>query len=190
MDTHDSADITCKVATASSDSQVFNGVKTVGIDHEITVVLISSGSLAAVAAIEELCESLLLNGVDGVHVEPGGIAGKDNGMGLCHQLLARGGLQRGLGWRGLFLSHGVLKTLSGRLRRLRLANGIFQSFSITLGIGLGAAHLLVLRLGIAVLGLGGGRGIHRVVRSGGVLDLLLGGILARLRFFASGELVN
>jgi len=190
MDTHDSADITCKVATASGDSQVFDRVKTVGVDHEITVVLISGWGLAAVAAIEELRESLLLNGVDGIHVKPRSVAGKDNGMGLCDQLLARRGFQRGLGRRGLFLSHGILKALSRLLRWLRLANSIFQSFGITLGIGFGAAHLLVLRLGIAVLRLWGGRGVERVVRPTGAFNLLLGGIVARLRFFAFGELLS
>lgn len=75
-------------------------------------------------------------------------------MGLLNQLLTCRCLQRRLGRRRLFLAHSILEPLGGPLWWLRLSSRIFQSLCITLAVGLGATHLLIFRLGIAVLGLG------------------------------------
>ena len=90
MNTHNSTDITRKVATASSNSQILDGVQSIGIDHEVSVIFVCSRRLAAVTAIEELSESLPLNWVDGVHIKPCRIAGEDNGVCLGDELFACG----------------------------------------------------------------------------------------------------
>lgn len=87
VDTHNRADISSEVSATSSDCEVFNGVQSVCVDHKISVVFISSRRLAAITAVEELCERLLLDRVDNVHVEPAGVAGEDNGMGLGDELV-------------------------------------------------------------------------------------------------------
>ena len=112
MNAHDGANITCQVTTTSSHSQIFDGVQSVGVDHEISVVLVSSGSLAAITAIEEFCEGLLFDRINGVHIEPSSIAGENNGMGLRDELLAGRSFQRGLGRCRLVFTHGVLQTFS------------------------------------------------------------------------------
>lgn len=86
MDAHNRTHITGKITATSSDSQVFDGVQAVGVDHEVTIVLVSCRRLAAVASVEELRERLLLDGIDGVHVEPVCIARKDNGVCLSDEL--------------------------------------------------------------------------------------------------------
>lgn len=80
MNAHDCADISGKVATAGRDRKVLDGVESIGVDHEISVVLVDGGGLAAVPAIEEFGQRLLLYRVDDVHIKPGGIAGENNGM--------------------------------------------------------------------------------------------------------------
>ena len=86
MNAHDGADISRKVATAGCNRKILDGVQSVGVDHEISVVLVDGGSLAAVSAIEEFGQSFLLYRVDDVHIKPGGIAGEDNGMCLRDQM--------------------------------------------------------------------------------------------------------
>lgn len=80
MDAHDRADISSKVATAGRNRKVLDGVESIGVDHKISVVLVDGGGLAAVPAIEEFGQGLLLYRVDDVHIKPGGIAGENNGM--------------------------------------------------------------------------------------------------------------
>ena len=166
MNTHNSAHITGKVATASSDGQVLNGVQSISVDHEVSVIFVGSGCLATVAAIEELGESFLLNGVDSVHVEPCGVAGEDDRMGLGDELFARSGFERRLGWRRLLFSHGILQSIHTFSRWVRLTHGILKTFGVALGIGLGATHLLVFKFP-AVLGFRRGGSIEGVVGSTG-----------------------
>lgn len=184
MNTHDSTDITGKIASTSGDSQVFDGVQPVGVDHEVSVVLVSSRGLAAIAAIEELCKGLLLNCINRVHIKPGRIAGQNDSVGLLDQLLPCRCFQGRPSRRRLVIARGILKALGALLWRLRLSSRIFVSFRIAPAISLGATHFLILRLDITVLGLGRGRRIEGIVRSFNLLD---GGILTRLRFCGAGE---
>lgn len=82
MDSHDGTDIPRQIPAAGRDGQILDGIQTVGIDHEIAVVLIDGRRLASVPAIKELGESLLLNRMDGVHVEPCRVTGEDDGVSL------------------------------------------------------------------------------------------------------------
>ena len=86
MDAHDGADISGKVATAGGNRKVLDGVESIGVNHEISIVLVDGGSLAAVSAIKELGQGFLLYRVDDVHIKPGGIAGENNGMCLGDQM--------------------------------------------------------------------------------------------------------
>ncbi len=88
MDTHDSAHVPSKVTAASCDSKVLDWVQSVGVDHEISIILIDSGRLAAVPSVEELCQSLLLNRMDSVHIEPRRITWEDNGVCLGDKVRA------------------------------------------------------------------------------------------------------
>lgn len=149
VDTHDGADITGEVATASGDGQVFDGVQSICVDHEITVVLVDGGGLASIPAVEELCESLSLDGVDGVHVKPRGVAGEDDGMGLRHEMIACRRFD-GCLLCGLFLRRALCTGLSG---------GFGVVFAFFLRLRLRTAHLLIFRVPLRILRLGGSRGI-------------------------------
>ena len=74
MDSHDSANITGKISAASSHSQVFNMVQAIGVNHEISVVLVDRWSLAAVASVEKLAHGFLLDRVNLVHIKPTRVA--------------------------------------------------------------------------------------------------------------------
>ena len=80
MNSHNRTDISCQIPTAGGDSKILDRIQTIGVDHEISVVFINSGGLASIPAIKELCEGLLLNWMNGVHVEPRGITREDDGM--------------------------------------------------------------------------------------------------------------
>lgn len=80
MNPHDSANISGKVPATGRDSKILNGVQSIGVDHEIPIVLVNRRSLAAVPAIKEFRQSLLLDGVNDMHVEPSRITREDNGM--------------------------------------------------------------------------------------------------------------
>lgn len=54
MDSHNGANVSCKVTPAGSDGEVFRGIETICIDHEIAVVLVNCRGFASIAAIEEL----------------------------------------------------------------------------------------------------------------------------------------
>ena len=75
MDAHDGAYVTGQVSAACGDGKVLGWVQTVGVDHKVAVVLVDVGGFASVAIVEELRQSLALNGVNGVHVEPGAVTG-------------------------------------------------------------------------------------------------------------------
>lgn len=83
---HNSADISGEVTATSRDSEVFNRIQSVSVDHKISVILVNGGCLAAVPTIEELCQSLLLNGVHSVHIEPCGITWENNCMCLRNEM--------------------------------------------------------------------------------------------------------
>ena len=53
MDSHNGANISCKVSSAGSDSEVLGGIEAVSVDHEVAVVLVDRRCFASVAAIEE-----------------------------------------------------------------------------------------------------------------------------------------
>ena len=114
MNAHNRTNIASKIATARSDSQVFDRVQTVGVDHEIAVVLVGRRGLASVAAVEELCQSLFLDGIDGVHVEPSGVARENDCVGLGDELIPCFAFQSGLARRRLIFSHRIFKTFCGR----------------------------------------------------------------------------
>lgn len=82
MDPHDCAHITSQVPSASRHREVLGRVQSVGVDHEIAVILIDSMRLASVAMVKEFWQSLDLGRVDIVHVKPGAIAGQDDGVSL------------------------------------------------------------------------------------------------------------
>jgi hypothetical protein len=67
---HDSTYIASQVPSACGYCEVLCRVQSVCVDHEITVVLVDSGCLAAVAVVEELRKCLLLDVVNSRHVEP------------------------------------------------------------------------------------------------------------------------
>lgn len=80
VDTHDGTDISGEVTPASRDSQIFNRVQSVGVDHKVAVVLVDGRGLAAVPTVEELRHGLALDVVDRVHVKPCAIAGQNDSM--------------------------------------------------------------------------------------------------------------
>lgn len=51
---HDRTNIAGQVPPTRGYSQVFDGVQSVRIDHEITIVLVHGGGFAAIPAVEEL----------------------------------------------------------------------------------------------------------------------------------------
>lgn len=97
MHTHNGANITSQVSAAGSDSEIFDRVQTVGVDHEIAVVFIHSRGFASVAVVEELGHGLALNLVDGIHVEPGRVARENDGVSLRDEVVASRGLDGLLG---------------------------------------------------------------------------------------------
>jgi len=143
VDAHDGADISSQVPPAGSDGQVLGRVEAVGVDHEVAVVAVDGGRLAAVAAVEELWQGLALAVVDVAHVEPGRIAGDDGRVCLRDEVRARSSLQVGLcGGLGVS-SFGAVPVL--------LLLGVVQ-----------AAHLLVV-LAVGVLGIWS-RAVRRIER--------------------------
>lgn len=78
--------ISRKIPSASGHCKVLRRIKPVCIDHEITIVLIDSWSLASVTTVKEFWKCSLFCFVDRVHVKPGAVAWKDDGMSLCYQV--------------------------------------------------------------------------------------------------------
>ena len=75
MDSHDGADISGQITSASSDCQILLGVESIRIDHEVSVVLVYSRRLASIAAVEELGQGFLFDVRNLVHIKPGAVAG-------------------------------------------------------------------------------------------------------------------
>ena len=97
MNSHDGANISCKISSASSDSEVFRWIEPVGVDHEIPVIFIDRRRFTPVPIIEEFPHGLLFQCVDSMHIEPGRIAGEDDCVRLCYQMRSCRGLYGGLG---------------------------------------------------------------------------------------------
>lgn len=74
VNAHDSANITSQIPSASRDSQILDGVKTICVDHEITIVLVDGRCFASVSVVEEFGHGLALDFVDNIHIEPGAVA--------------------------------------------------------------------------------------------------------------------
>jgi hypothetical protein len=92
VDTHDGADITSQVSSAGCDCQIFDGVKTICVDHEVAVVLVDSWRFASIPVVEEFGHGLAFYFMDGVHIKPGAVARKDDRVSLRHKMLASSGL--------------------------------------------------------------------------------------------------
>lgn len=90
MNSHNGANITGQVSPAGRHSQILDGIQPVRVDHEVSVVLVDMRCLAPVAAVEKLGEGLSFDVVDGVHVKPGAIARKDDGVSLRDEVFPRG----------------------------------------------------------------------------------------------------
>lgn len=86
MHSHDGADIACQIPPACSDGKILDRVQPIGVDHEIAIVFVDCGGLASVASVEELWQRFLLQGMDGVHVEPCTVAGKNDLVCLGNQM--------------------------------------------------------------------------------------------------------
>jgi hypothetical protein len=80
MYAHDCANISSKISAASSEGKILARIETVGIDHEVAIVLVNGWSLASVPVVEELWQSLALNVVDRVHIKPSAVTWEDNGV--------------------------------------------------------------------------------------------------------------
>lgn len=86
MHAHDGTDIARQIAAAGGDGKVLDRVQAVGVDHEVTVVLVYRWGLAPVPVVEELGQRFPLDVVDRVHVKPGAVAREHNRMGLRDQM--------------------------------------------------------------------------------------------------------
>jgi hypothetical protein len=75
MDSHYSADVATEIPPTGGKSEVFRGIESISVDHEVTSVFVSGIRLAPVSTIEPLWQVLLLNFVDAVHVKPLTVAG-------------------------------------------------------------------------------------------------------------------
>lgn len=61
---HDSTNISGKITATGCNGKILDGVQSVGVDHEISVVLVDGGSLATIPCIEEFRQGLLLDGME------------------------------------------------------------------------------------------------------------------------------
>lgn len=70
MNTHDGSHITGQISAARCDGQVLARVETVRVDHEIAVILVYTGCLAAISFREEFRQGATLDGVNRRQAEP------------------------------------------------------------------------------------------------------------------------
>lgn len=61
MNANDGAHVSCKVTTTSRDGEILCRIETVGIDHEISVILVYLRCFGAIFVIEEFWECLFFN---------------------------------------------------------------------------------------------------------------------------------
>lgn len=143
MNSHDGANITRKIAAACSNREVLDGVQAISVDHEVAVVLVHGRGLASVTVVEEFTHRLALNVVDGVHVEPGAVAGQHDGVRLGDKMFSSGGL-------GSLLGLGVLALIA-----VALGSSLLQLLSAL-------SHLLIAQgCGIGARCVGGIEGVIR-----------------------------
>ena len=95
MDSHDSANIASQISPACGHCEVFYGIQAVCVDHEVSVVLVDGWCLASIPTIEELGKRFLLEEMYCVHIEPGGVTGKDDLVGLGDKVGIGGGFEAG-----------------------------------------------------------------------------------------------
>src|SRR5258708_4879970 len=114
MDSHNSANISSQIPSASSDGQVLYGVQPVGVDHEVAVVLVDGWSLASVSVVEELWQGLSFDIIDVVHVEPAAVTWENYRVCLRDKVFPR-------------------RRLGGSLRLLDLALSLLAFLRIVLG---------------------------------------------------------
>lgn len=86
---HDCAHITSQVSPTGSQGEVFGRVEAITVDHKVAVVLVDGGHLGAISSIKKLGQGFFFQGVDLGEIEPGGIGGNDNGLGLGEEVLLR-----------------------------------------------------------------------------------------------------
>ena len=82
MNPHYSANIASKIPPARGDCKILRRIETIGVNHEIAIVLVDRRGLTPVPVVEEFRHSLFLEGMYSLHVEPCTIAGQDNGVSL------------------------------------------------------------------------------------------------------------
>lgn len=155
VDTHDGADISRKVPPTCRDSQVFGRVQAVCVDHEIAIVLVDGRGLASVTGVEELGQGLAFEVVYLMHIEPGAVAGEDDGVCLFNEVAAGSRLDVGLcllrlGFKSIFYGLGSVVVC------------IVWVVVVLFGILLGLGHFFILEL--VVVWLWSVRGIEGVVR--------------------------
>ena len=75
---HDRANISSQISPASGNSQVFDWIKTVCVDHEVPIILVDCWSLASISIIEEFRQGFGFDFVYLAHVEPGAITREDD----------------------------------------------------------------------------------------------------------------
>ena len=167
MDTHDGTDVAGEIAATGGDGEVLGGVEAVGVNHEVAVVAVDCGRLAAVAAIEELGQGLALAEVDVAHVEPGSVAGDDGGVRLGDKVGTRRRLQLRLGL-GLGVGAVAIDCLCVGTSAVVVAAAVAIAIAgagLVLGGVVNAAHVLVL-VAIGIVGIGP-RSCGRVERISG-----------------------
>ena len=89
MHSHDRPDISRQVPPTRRHGQVFGRVESIGVDHEISIVLVDLGRLAPVLAAEEFGQGFTLKGVHGTQVEPCRIRRDDERVGLSREVRGR-----------------------------------------------------------------------------------------------------
>ena len=82
MDTENSTNVTSQISSTGGESQVFFGLQSITINHEISPIFVHSRSLAPIPSIKELRERLALDGMDFCHIEPRAVGWNNNGMSL------------------------------------------------------------------------------------------------------------
>ena len=82
MYSHNSANVTGEVPPASCDCEIFGRIESIGIDHEIAIVLVDARRFAAIPTVEEFGDALHLCLMYCIHIKPGTIARNDHGKAL------------------------------------------------------------------------------------------------------------
>ena len=78
MNTHNCTNISSQVSPAGGNGQIFDWVKAIRVDHEVSVIFVDRWSFASVSVVEEFGEGLSFNIIDFVHVEPRTVTREDD----------------------------------------------------------------------------------------------------------------